>query len=88
MSKRHFHFRPPYAPTQAPLVITIKGITAGLAVGDKHGFRFVAGHPIFDSLESVRFRRIEDMRTAALRLANAAFWLRRVSSSPAAENIL
>ncbi len=71
MSKHHRGFHPSLTPVPAPLVINIEGVSVGLAVSDKHGFRFVAAHPRFDLLDGNRFRRIADIETAAKRLAQA-----------------
>ncbi len=71
MSKRHLNFPSPSGLPLAPIVITAAGISAGFAISDRKGFRFVAGHRQFDLLDGSHFRRIEDIRSAATRLAQA-----------------
>jgi hypothetical protein len=58
-------------PHAAPVVIAMDGIAVGLALHDKHRFRFFSGHPRFDLLDGSRFTRIEDLRWAVKRLASA-----------------
>jgi hypothetical protein len=61
------------SPTSAaPVVITIDGIAAGFALRDTWRFRFFSGHPRFDLLDGSRFSRIEDVRWAVKRLAQAS----------------
>lgn len=71
MSKRHLNFPPPSGPSLSPIIITAGGISAGFAISDRKGFRFVAGHRQFDLLDGSYFRRVEDIRSAATRLSQA-----------------
>jgi hypothetical protein len=61
-----------YSLAPAPLVIDIDGVTAGLAIQDERGFRFIAAHPRFDLLDGSFFRLPQQATQAARRLANAA----------------
>lgn len=63
--------QPALTPSPAPVVINVSGLAAGFAIGDKNGFRFVAAHPRFDSLDGSNFRRLGDLKAAAKRLAEA-----------------
>jgi len=67
---------PPASP--APVVISIDGIAAGFALRDTWRFRFFSGHPRFDLLDGSRFSRLDDVRWAVRRLADA-------TASPAEE---
>jgi hypothetical protein len=60
-----------FRPALAPLVISIGGLCTGVAVGEKNGFRFIAAHPRFNLLDGSYFRRLDDLRAAAGRLAKA-----------------
>lgn len=61
-----------YTLSPAPLVIDINGLTAGLAIQDKRGFRFIAAHPRFDILDGSFFRWPEHVKDAVQRLAEAS----------------
>lgn len=63
--------RPVFSPQLAPIVIRTDGFAAGFAIGDRNGFRFVAAHPRFDILDGSNFRRLDDLKAAAKRLAAA-----------------
>jgi len=56
---------------RAVLDISIGGMCTGVAVGEKNGFRFIAAHPRFNLLDGSYFRRLDDLRAAAKRLAEA-----------------
>jgi hypothetical protein len=58
-------------PPAAPIAINVDGVAAGLALRDRHRFRFFSGHPYFDLLDGSRFSRIEDVRWAVKRLLQA-----------------
>jgi hypothetical protein len=60
-----------YPTPASPVVINVDGIAAGFALRDTWRFRFFSGHPRFDLLDGSRFSRIEDVRWAVKRLANA-----------------
>jgi hypothetical protein len=66
------HASLPSHPPVAPVAISIDGVAAGLALRDKHRFRFFSGHPRFDLLDGSRFSRIEDVRWAVKRLSQAS----------------
>jgi hypothetical protein len=55
----------------APLVVSIEGAVAGLAVPESGRYRFLSAHPGFDLLDGSRFTRPEEIRIAARRLAKA-----------------
>ena len=66
------HASLPSNPPVAPVAINIDGVAAGLALRDKHRFRFFSGHPRFDLLDGSRFSRIEDVHWAVKRLSQAS----------------
>lgn len=59
-----------YTLAPAPIVIDVDGVTAGLAIQDKRGFRFIAAHPRFDLLDGSFFRWPEHVKRAVQRLAD------------------
>jgi hypothetical protein len=61
----------PSLPPAAPVAINVDGVAAGLALRERHRFRFFSGHPNFDLLDGSRFSRIEDVRWAVKRLLQA-----------------
>lgn len=71
LQKPRFHNALASQPPAAPIAISIDGVAAGLALRDKHRFRFFSGHPRFDLLDGSRFSRIEDVRWAVTRLSQA-----------------
>src|SRR5262249_54452872 len=52
----------------APIVVSIEGAVAGLAVPECGRYRFLSAHPGFDLLDGSRFTRPEEIRIAADRL--------------------
>jgi hypothetical protein len=54
------------------LVVIVDGISAGFAVQEESGLRFRAVHPRFEILDGSRFPRVEQLTSAAKRLAKAA----------------
>lgn len=56
----------------APLVVSIGGAVAGLAVPECGRYRFLSANPGFDLLDGSRFTRPEEISIAARRLARAA----------------
>jgi hypothetical protein len=84
MSERQLYDSRPFDSQLAPLAIRIGGISAGLAIGGKNGFRFLAAHPRFDLLDGSLFRRLEDLRAAAKRLNKAAAAPLNASAGPPA----
>ena len=61
-----------YTRAPAPLVIDVDGVTAGLAIQEERGFRFIAAHPRFDLLDGSFFRAPQLVTLAARRLADAS----------------
>jgi hypothetical protein len=70
MSK--IHTIAPAQPPMFPIAVSVDGVTAGLALRDKHRFRFFSSHSRFDLLDGSRFSRLEDVRWAVARLARAS----------------
>ena len=56
----------------APIIVTVEGALAGLAVRDGGRYRFLSVHPGFDLLDGSRFSRPEQIEIAASMLARAA----------------
>jgi hypothetical protein len=61
-----------YTHAPAPLIIDVDGVTAGLAIQDKRGFRFIAAHPRFDLLDGSFFRAPRLAAQAARRLSESS----------------
>jgi hypothetical protein len=60
------------ADSAAPIVVSIGGAVAGVAVPDCGRYRFLSAHRGFDLLDGSRFTRPEEIKIAAKRLARAA----------------
>jgi hypothetical protein len=72
MSVSRHRLSPPAGLPARPLVISVDGTAAGVAIQGGRQFRFFSSHPRFDLLEGSRFSRIEDLHGAVRRLASAA----------------
>lgn len=70
MSAYHTFSLPAGLPA-TPLVISVDGVAAGVAIRGSRQFRFFSGDPRFDLLDGSRFTRVEDLRGAVKRLASA-----------------
>lgn len=62
---------PSSAQFETPLVVNIEGLSAGFAVPDRRGIRFVSAHPLFDMLDGTIFRELAHLINAAHKLASA-----------------
>ncbi|MCW0182316.1 hypothetical protein [Zavarzinia sp.] len=73
-------FEPEYGSVEA-VTIEIDEITAGLALRERTGFRFIASDPRFRLLDGSRFRRLNQIEAAARRmvLAHSAAERRRAA---------
>jgi hypothetical protein len=72
MSRKAVKYGGRYTPSPGPLVIDVDGFTAGFAIPDARGVRFIAAHPRFDRLDGAFFRWPEQLTRAARTLAAAA----------------
>lgn len=73
-------FEPEYGSVEA-VTIEIDDITAGLALRERTGFRFIASDTRFRLLDGSRFRRLNQIEAAARRmvLAHSAAERRRAA---------
>lgn len=70
-AKQLYTSAPVPSPIASAFIIRVEDFTAGVAIGDHKGFRFVSAHPNFDILDGSSFQRVDDVRLAAKRLALA-----------------
>lgn len=59
------------------ITIEVEDITAGIALRERSGYRFIASDPRFRLLDGSQFRRLHQIETAARHLVRASLPHRR-----------